>query len=322
MEFLENQEFKDIGKTGKDRKWKERKRANFEYAKRLEILGYKAFSSVMQCAEVLRFMQAPDGNLKLKQAWFCKSKLCPICNWRRSMKYGVQLGQIIDVARERELKAKFVFLTLTVKNVPGEELGAELSRLSKAFKRLFDRAKVKKAVIGYLRALEVTYNDERDDYHPHIHVLLMVKASYFKKAEYYISQDEWTAMWQQSAKLDYKPIVDVRKVKPNPRKAKNEMDLRGAIVETAKYPTKPIEKMGKTEKQKLKVTDDLMKALKNKRQIGFGGLFKEIRKELQLEDVENGDLVHIDDENEESSLGVEIVAQWNWERMTYVVVEC
>ena len=80
--------------------------------------------------------------------------------------------------------------------------------------------------------------------------------------------------------------------------------------------------MGKTEKQKLKVTDDLMKALKNKRQIGFGGLFKEIRKELQLEDVENGDLVHIDDENEESSLGVEIVAQWNWERMTYVVVEC
>ncbi|MGK4109969.1 protein rep, partial [Enterococcus cecorum] len=89
MGITENQEFKDISKTGKDRKWKERKRANYEYAKRLEILGYKTFSSVMQCAEVLRFMQAPDGNLKLKQAWFCKSKLCPICNWRRSMKYGV-----------------------------------------------------------------------------------------------------------------------------------------------------------------------------------------------------------------------------------------
>ena len=237
------------------------------------------------------------------------------------MKYGVQLGQIIDVAREREPKAKFIFLTLTVKNVVGVKLGEELTNLTKSFDRLFRRAKVKKAVIGYLRAIEVTYNAERDDYHPHIHVLLMVKASYFS-GDYYISQDEWTAMWQQSAKLDYKPIVDVRKVKPNPRKAKNEMDLRGAIVETAKYPTKPIEKMGKTEKQKLKVTDDLMKALKNKRQIGFGGLFKEIRKELQLEDVENGDLVHIDDENEESSLGVEIVAQWNWERMTYVVVEC
>lgn len=235
------------------------------------------------------------------------------------MKYGVQLGQIIDVAREREPKAKFIFLTLTVKNVVGEELGAELSRLTKSFDRLFKRAKVKKAVIGYLRAIEVTYNAERDDYHPHIHVLLMVKASYFKKTEYYISQDEWTTMWQQSAKLDYKPIVDVRKVKPNQRKAKNEMDLRGAIVETAKYPTKPIEKMGKTEKQKLKVTDDLMKALKNKRQIGFGGLFKEIRKELQLDDVERGDLIHIDDENQDVSMGVEIVAIWNWERKNYYV---
>lgn len=122
-----------------------------------------------------------------------------------------------------------------------------------------------------------------------------------------------------ASSLDYKPIVDVRKVKPNQRKAKNEMDLRGAIVETAKYPTKPIEKMGKTEEQKLKVTDDLMKALKNKRQIGFGGLFKEIRKELQLEDVENGDLVHVDEDNDDTTLGTEIVAIWNWERKNYFV---
>ena len=321
MEFLENQPFKDVSKTGKDRKWKERKLQNTEYARRLETLGYKTFTNVYQCAEVLRFMQVPDGSLKLKQAWFCKSKLCPICNWRRSMKYGVQLGQIIDVARERKPKAKFIFLTLTVKNVPGEELGAELSRLSKAFKRLFDRAKVKKAVIGYLRAVEVTYSAERDDYHPHIHVLLMVKASYFKKAEYYISQEEWTEMWEQSAKLDYKPVVHVRKVRPNKRKANGEMDLRGGVLEVAKYPTKPIEKMGKTEKQKLKVTDDLMKALKNKRQIGFGGLFKEIRKELQLDDVERGDLIHIDDENQDVSMGVEIVAIWNWERKNYFIKE-
>lgn len=318
MEITENQEFKDISKTGKDRKWKERKLQNIEYAKRLEILGYKAFANAYQCAEVLKFKEL-EGQLRLHQAWFCKSKLCPICNWRRSMKYGVQLGQIIDVAREREPKAKFIFLTLTVKNVSGEKLGEELTNLTKSFDRLFRRAKVKKAVIGYLRAVEVTYNAECDDYHPHVHVLLMVKASYF--GDYYISQDEWTSMWQQSAKLDYKPIVDVRKVKPNQRKAKNEMDLRGAIIETAKYPTKPIEKMGKTEEQKLKVTDDLYKALYRKRQIGFGGLFKEIRKELQLEDVENGDLIHVDEDNDDVSLGTEIVAVWNWERMNYYVAE-
>ncbi|MGO4931118.1 protein rep [Streptococcus alactolyticus] len=31
---------------------------------------------------------------------------------------------------------------------------------------------MKKAVIGYLRAIEVTYNAERDDYHPHIHIVV------------------------------------------------------------------------------------------------------------------------------------------------------
>ncbi|MDT2550918.1 protein rep [Enterococcus avium] len=320
MEITENQEFKDISNTGKDRKWKERKLQNIEYAKRLEILGYKAFANAYQCAEVLKFKEL-EGRLRLHQAWFCKSKLCPICNWRRSMKYGVQLGQIIDVVREREPKAKFIFLTLTVKNVSGEKLGEELTNLTKSFDRLFRRAKVKKSVIGYLRAIEVTYTAERDDYHPHIHVMLMVKASYFKKSEYYISQEEWTEMWEQSAKLDYTPIVDVRKVKPHKKKAKDEMDLRGAIIETAKYPTKPIEKMGKTEEQKLKVTDDLYKALYRKRQIGFGGLFKEIRKELQLEDVENGDLIHVDEDNDDVSLGTEIVAVWNWERMNYYVAE-
>lgn len=319
MEITENQEFKDISKTGKDRKWKERKLQNIEYAKRLEVLGYKAFANAYQCAEVLKFREL-DGHLKLHQAWFCKSKLCPICNWRRSMKYSAQLTQIVDVAIARQPKAKFLFLTLTVKNVRGEDLGSELTRLTKSFDRLFRRAKVKKSVIGYLRAIEVTYNAERDDYHPHIHVMMMVKSSYFG-GEYYISQNEWTEMWQQSAKLDYKPIVDVRKVKPNQRKAKDEMDLRGAIIETAKYPTKPIEKMGKTEEQKLKVTDDLMKALYRKRQIGFGGLFKEIRKELQLEDVENGDLIHVDEENDDVSLGTEIVAIFNWERMNYYVAK-
>lgn len=313
------QEFKDYDSNGKDRKWKERKLQNIELGRRLEVLGYKAFARVYQCAEVLNFkMKQSDGKLKLKQAWFCKSKLCPMCNWRRSMKYGAQIGQIIDVALKRYPKARFVFLTLTVKNVSGEELGDELRRLTKSFDRLFRRAKVKRSLIGYLRSVEITYNSKRDDYHPHIHVLLMLKSSYFNSKDNYIKQAEWADMWKQSAKLDYMPIVDVRNVKPNERKSKNEMDLRGAIVETAKYPIKPIEIMGQNEEQKLKITDDLMQALNNKRQIGFGGLFREIRKELQLEDVEEGDLVHIDDD-EEVSEGVEIVAYWNWNRLIYEV---
>jgi hypothetical protein len=39
MEITENQEFKDISKTGKDRKWKERKLQNIEYAKTFGNIG-------------------------------------------------------------------------------------------------------------------------------------------------------------------------------------------------------------------------------------------------------------------------------------------
>ena len=38
------------------------------------------------------------------------------------------------------------------------------------------------------RKLEITYNKERDDYHPHFHVLITVNKSYFTDKDYYISR--------------------------------------------------------------------------------------------------------------------------------------
>lgn len=310
-------EFKDISKNGKDRKWKERKLMNIELGNRLEQLGYKQFERVMQCAEVLKFRRNEE-TLRLHQAWFCKNKLCPICNWRRAMKHSFQATKVIDEAMKREPKSKFLFLTLTVKNISGDELNQTMSELTKAFDRLFRRAKVQKNLIGFLRATEVTLNQKTEMYHPHVHVLLMMKSSYFKNSENYISQKEWQAMWKQSAKLDYEPIVDIRKVRPKKTET-HEQNLKKAIVETAKYPVKPIDTLTASEEQKLKIVDDLMQGLYKKRQIGYGGLLKKIYKELQLEDVENGNLIQVDDEKNSESLGEEIVAVWNWQRQNYFV---
>ena len=41
MTEVKNQVFQDISKTGKDRKWKERKLKNIELAGQLDILGYR-----------------------------------------------------------------------------------------------------------------------------------------------------------------------------------------------------------------------------------------------------------------------------------------
>ncbi|VPP06745.1 replication protein [Streptococcus pneumoniae] len=63
----------------------------------------------------------------------------------------------------------------------------------------------------------------------------------------------------------------------------------------------------------------MLTGLHRKRQIGFGKLFKDIKKELELDDLENGNLVQTRDDTEGTSSGREIVAVWNWERKNYYI---
>ncbi|MGL2168542.1 protein rep, partial [Streptococcus agalactiae] len=206
MTDVKNQVFQDISKTGKDRKWRERKLKNIELAGQLDILGYRSFERVYQCAEVLKFVEQSDGTKKLYQSYFCKNKLCALCNWRRSMKYSYQASKIVEEAMTRQPKGRFLFLTLTVKNVTGQELNQSMTDILRGFNRLMKYKKVDKNLIGFLRATEVTYSKELDSYHPHLHVLLMVRPSYFQAKADYINQEEWTELWQKAMKLDYTPM--------------------------------------------------------------------------------------------------------------------
>ena len=71
------------------------------------------------------------------------------------------------------------------------------------------------------------------------------------------------------------------------------------------------------EEAKERITGDLFEGLYRKRQIGFGKLFKTIKKELDLDDVEDGNLVQTGEDSQEVSRGQEIVAVWNWQRKNY-----
>jgi len=68
------------------------------------------------------------------------------------------------------------------------------------------------------------------------------------------------------------------------------------------------------------VIDDLEQALAGSRQISYGGLLKELRKQLQLEDVENGDLINTDSDDQKVDQVVrEIVAKWDYQRKNYFI---
>lgn len=324
----------DISKTGKERNWKGKKEANLRFAKRLEKLNYseKKVERVSTCADLLKFVKDPLKGLKLYQAYFCGNKLCPICDWRRSMKYSWQAKKILDRAIKLYPKARFIFLTLTIRNVPASVLKEVVKEINKSFHRLFRRKKVQKNMLGFIRALEVTYSDKHNNYHPHLHILVMVKPSYFNKKENYITQEEWTKMWEQSANLDYTPIVDVRAVKEKVARddLKNDFSEDGimkAVLETAKYPVKPFEfekgKNGKvikrSEEKVTQITGDILEGLHGIRQLGFGGILKDIRKELQLDDIENGDLVNTSDEKADPTTGEQVVAYWNYTKANYFI---
>jgi plasmid rolling circle replication initiator protein Rep len=319
-ELFMSEIFEDKTENGKVRPWRERKIENVRYAEYLSILEFKRAHDIKNCGETLRFRKI-GNHLKLYQTWFCHKRLCPLCNWRRSMKNSSQLKQIIAETVAREPKGRFLFLTLTVKNVnTSEELKTSLRQLTKAFGKLSRYKQVAKNLLGYLRSTEITVNEQDMSYNQHLHVLLFVKSSYFKNSNNYLAQAEWAKLWQKALKVDYEPVVHVQAVKANKRKGTDS--LQASAEETAKYEVKSADYMTADDERNLVVIKNLEYALAGTRQISYGGLLKQIKQDLKLEDVENGDLVHVGDEDytkEQMEAAEEVVAKWDFNKQNYFI---
>ena len=307
---------KDVSRNGKERPWRERKLENLQYAEYLRILNFKKANRVKECGEVLRFVADDEGRLRLYQTWFCKSRLCPLCNWRRSMGQSNQLMQVLDEAHKQRKTGRFLFLTLTSENASGENLKQEVRKMGRAISKLFQYKKPAKNLLGYVRSTEITIN-KNGTYHQHMHVLLFVKPTYFKDSANYINQAEWSKLWQRAMKLDYQPIVNVEAVRSNKAKGKNS--LIASAQETAKYQVKSKDILTNDQERDLQVVEDLEQGLAGSRQISYGGLFKEIRKQLQLEDVD-AHLINVDDDKVKIDEVVrEVVAKWDYNKQNYFI---
>jgi len=299
---LENQEFEtlsDKDKTGKERPWGVKKMNTLELSESYKRLGMKKSYRVADCGSFLEFKRFhEDGSIKLNRANFCKVRLCPMCAWRRSLKTFGQVSKVMDQATKVK-DYRFIFLTLTVKNCEGEELSKTIDALFHAYKKLSERKKFKLAIKGWFRALEVTHNLEQDTYHPHFHIILMVNKSYFKDTKIYMSQAEWTDMWQSCLKVDYTPLVDVRAFK-----TKTKLETSKSVAEVATYTVKDNDYIVKDADGTVneELTDSavwvLDNALTHRRLVAFGGELKDIHKALNLDDAEDGDLINTDNDEE------------------------
>lgn len=314
--MAEKEIFVDKTKNGKIRPWRENKIDNITYAEYLAILRFKKAHNVRECGQVLRFKRTVEGHLKLFQTWFCKSRLCPLCAWRRSMKNSNQLVRILKSSLEQYPKGRFLFLTLSTENTRGsDELKHELKKYGVAFNRMANYKKISKNLLGYVRTTEITVNKDDGSYNQHMHVLVFVRSSYFKNSDNYIDQEEWRAYWKKAMKLDYSPVVNVKSV----HSKKGKGDLLSGAQETAKYQVKSADYISDDAERDLQIVEDLEQALNNTRAISYGGIFKKIRKELELEDENN--LIDTDDstENYELLTSEIVVAKWNYEQQNYFI---
>jgi plasmid rolling circle replication initiator protein Rep len=266
-----------------DKKYDPKKRRSLLLAASYDRIGkeqerrsYLAKSErVRDCATFLQFT-----GQHLTNANFCKDRLCPMCAWRKSEKIFGEMSAVMDKV---ETDSRFIFLTLTVKNVPGNELSNLIDDLFVGYKKLMQRKEIKNAVKGWFRALEITYSQETG-YHPHFHVVLQVHKNYFGKN--YIKQTEYVRLWREVMKLDYDPQVDIRKVSDieTGNAEIGNAQIGKAVAETAKYTVKDNDYIYPSDEKKTdEIVEVLDMALKGRRLIAYGGELKKLHKAVLIE---------------------------------------
>lgn len=236
----------------------------------------------LNCGTQLGFAEV-EGVTHLVEANFCRGRLCPLCSWRRSLKIYSATSQILDYLDAQHGKTiKYLFLTLTVRNVTGEQLGETIDAMAAAYNRLRANRAWKTRVKGAMRTLEITYNRETDTYHPHYHLILAVPSDYGRKGDkLYWSQEEWAAVWAKAARLDYTPIICIERVRGR----------RSGIAEVSKYAVKDTDYIRPGDPATTdKVVQVLMDHLSGRRLISYTGILREAQRALKIEDPETAEL--------------------------------
>ena len=250
-----------------------------------------------------------ESKLRLREAHFCRCRYCPVCQWRRALMWQARFYQALPEIVESHKSARWVFLTLTIRNCEITGLGATLTEMNAAFKKLKDRKEFK-SVLGWVRTTEVTRGADGSA-HPHFHVLMMVPSYFFTSA--YVKQARWVEVWAECLRVNYLPSVDIRTVKPKACKENLESGfaehLQAAVSETLKYAVKPSDM----------VADpawflELTKQSHKRRFVATGGVLKDI---LKIADETDADLALADSDKLAEDDGSRIAFDWASEKKKY-----
>lgn len=264
-----------------------KKQNNLKLAARYQMIGKKStelstetdyytrkYERLEQCSTYLEFRREKSTKkYKLINTNLCRVRLCPLCAYKRSLSVYHNTADIIKYINEKYSRSKYLFLTLTIKNVPGSQLSNAIDNLTRAWQNLSKQKRIKNVVLGTVRSIEITYNKRTDTYHPHLHVLIHTTSQIYAGRDY-ISQAEFTDRWRSAAGIDYQPVVDIRRVQHNNGRE---------IAEIAKYSVKPID-WDKCSESVIITLDDV---LHKRHLLSLSGTMREAKRELKIADIED-----------------------------------
>lgn len=280
-----------------------------EYRKR----GYR----MKECARFITVKTCPDcGRSVASSAALCRDRVCPTCAWRLSAKRAAEMLQTLALITDLgEYTA--AFLTLTVKNCEADQLGATLDMMSEAWHRMASKRQFRELVKGTARSVEITYNSETKQLHPHFHIILLLDCEQSEMGE---MNRFFNSEWARAARLVYQPITDLRMIR-------NETILSGgsgeseaeryktAILETFKYTIKD----DSLADMPLGIFRYYVDGVAGKRLINYTGVIKTARKKLGYKENEE------EEGTEESGMKcpdcghemLEAVFEWSYSTKTY-----
>lgn len=255
-----------------------------------------------ECGNFIKFQSSEDKTkFILAGGNFCNNRFCPFCSWLKAKRTAFELLELIKVVEYTE-KLAFIFITLTVPNVSREKLREEIECFNKSFKRLFETKEFKAFNKGFIRKLEITYNEERNDYHPHFHLVVTVNKSYFTSRDY-MSKRRLLELWQRATRNPNITQVDIKPCR---------MDTIKQVMELATYSAKQGDLYSSKE-----VFDGFYEGLFRKKLLVYNGIFKEYKKKIDIGEVDPTQVIELNQLLEETTK--EFYLQW--EKDNYLIAD-
>jgi len=268
---------------------------SFEFERYFERMN--ECSGHLQYSEMLN-RETGEIGIKLKSARFCRVRHCPVCQWRKSLMWKARFYKALPDIEKQFKSARWMFLTLTVENCDVSEVREKIQWMNKSFIKMIQRKHFKNYNLGFVKTTEITRSKDGKA-HPHFHILLLMKPSYFKYG--YLKTTDWAELWRDCLGVSYTPITDIRMVKAKLNGEANKSAIAEAAAETLKYAVKPSDMVKDPE-----WFHELTRQVHKLRFVSTGGVLKDLFKE----DTSEKDLLLLSEE-EDTDKELRIL-NYNW----------